>query len=106
MLKTGAFTTEPIHIGAEQEFCLVNKNWEPSDQAVEILEAINEPHFTAELTRYNLEINLDPIPLGGGCFSQMHKQLNTLLDYGQEVAEKFKNNIVLPGYSPQSAPAT
>jgi len=100
MLETGAFTTDPIHIGAEQEFCLVNKNWEPSDQAVEILEAINEPHFTAELTRYNLEINLDPFPLGGTCFSQMHKQLNTLLDHGQEVAEKFKNNIVITGILP------
>jgi CBS domain-containing protein len=100
MYREGAFATDPIHIGAEQEFCLVNDHWEPSDQAVEILEAIDEPHFTPELTRYNLEINLDPLPLTGTCFSDMHRQLNMLLDHGQAVAEKFNNNIILTGILP------
>ena len=95
MLEEGTFTTDPMHIGAEQEFCLVNEHWEPSNQAVEVLEAIDEPHFTPELTRYNLEINLDPRPLTGNCFSDMHRQLNDLLDHGQEVAEKFRNNIII-----------
>ena len=100
MLEEGTFTTDPMHIGAEQEFCLVNEHWEPSNQAVEVLEAIDEPHFTPELTRYNLEINLDPRPLTGNCFSDMHRQLNDLLDHGQEVAEQFRNNIIITGILP------
>lgn len=100
MLRTGAFLKAPYHIGAEQEFCLVNRQWDPSDQAPEILEDIPDPHFTSELTRYNLEINLDPRPVGGTCFSDMHRQLNSLLDMGQAAAEKHGNNIVLTGILP------
>ena len=100
MLEEGTFLKDPIHIGAEQEFCLVNDNWDPSDRAVEILADIDEPHFTSELSRYNLEINLDPRPLTGTCFSDMHRQLNELLDYGQEVAGKHRNYIILTGILP------
>lgn len=100
MLRDDYFLKEPIHIGAEQEFCLVDENWQPSDKAMDILEDINEEHFTPELTRYNLEINLDPRPLKGTCFSEMHRQLNDLLDYGQEVAEKHKNYIIITGILP------
>ena len=59
----------------------------PADSAPEItsVAALPDPHFTFELTRSNLEINLDPRPLEGSCFSEMHRQLNTLLDQGQEV---------------------
>jgi len=100
MLRSGAFLKAPFHIGAEQEFCLVNRQWDPSDQAPEILKDIPDPHFTSELTRYNLEINLDPRPVGGTCFSEMHRQLNSLLDLGQAVAEKHGNNIILTGILP------
>ncbi|MEJ2161761.1 MAG: CBS domain-containing protein [Robiginitalea sp.] len=100
MLRDDLFLKEPIHIGAEQEFCLVDEDWEPSDKAMAILKDIQEEHFTPELTRYNLEINLDPRPLEGTCFSDMHRQLNDLLDYGQEVAEKHKNYIILTGILP------
>ena len=100
MLQKGMFLKEPIHIGAEQEFCLVNKNWEPSNKAMEILADIKDPHFTSELTLYNLEINLDPRPLKGTCFSEMHRQLNTLLDYGQEIADKHGNYVILTGILP------
>ena len=100
MLQEDLFLKEPIHIGAEQEFCLVDEHWEPSDKAMEILKDIQEEHFTPELTRYNLEINLDPRPLKGTCFSDMHRQLNDLLDHGQAVAEKHKNYIILTGILP------
>ena len=41
MLKKGMFQKTPVHVGAEQEFCLVNEFWEPSDLGVEILNEIN-----------------------------------------------------------------
>ncbi|WP_445386397.1 CBS domain-containing protein [Robiginitalea sp. IMCC44478] len=100
MLKEQVFENEAIHIGAEQEFCLVNEDWEPSNQAPEILKEIDEKHFTNELTCYNLEINLDPLRLEGSCFSQMHKQLNALLDRAQEAADVFQNKIIITGILP------
>lgn len=87
-------------IGAEQEFCLVKKDFRPSPDAPEILEAINEKHYTPELARWNLEINLDPLELKNGCFSGMHRQLDELLERGYKVSKEFDNNIVLTGILP------
>lgn len=79
MLKKGMIETEPIRIGAEQEFCLVKPNYSPSDNALEILKDIDDEHFTTEIGNYNLEANLDPLELKGSCFSNLHNQLDSLL---------------------------
>ncbi len=100
MLKNGLFEETPIHIGAEQEFCLVDESWEPSDQGVEILKDLDDPHFTSELNRYNLELNLEPVALGGGCFLELHEQLNRLLAHAKETAGKHKAKVILTGILP------
>lgn len=35
---------------------------------MQLLELLEDPHFTTELARFNLEINLDPLPFGGTAF--------------------------------------
>lgn len=100
MLKEGKFEKAPLHVGAEQEFCLVNEIWNPSDKADEVLHELNDPHFTNELTRYNLEINLEPHLLEGTCFSELHKQLNELLLKAKEAAAKYGNKVILTGILP------
>lgn len=100
MLKMGRFEKSPIRIGAEQEFCLADESWNPSNKAEEVLEEINDDHFTNELTRYNLEINLNPYVLEGDCFSQLHKQLDDLLLKAKKAADKFGDNIILTGILP------
>ena len=100
MLDKKMFTTVPVRIGAEQEFCLANENWEPSKDAERVLKEINDPHFTSELTLYNLEINLDPLVLEGSCFSELHQKLNELLSHAEEAAEKLNNKVVLTGILP------
>lgn len=88
-------------IGAEQEFCVVDRQFRPSYRGPEILAAINESHFTAEVARYTLEINLDPQPLQDRAFSEMEKQLNRLLTHAAHVARKFDGNqVVLAGILP------
>lgn len=72
MLKKGMFANDVIRIGAEQEFCLVDTNWEPSNKAMSVLKAIDDDHFTTEIAKYNLEANLDPLILTGTCFSELH----------------------------------
>ena len=63
MLKEDMFETDPLHIGAEQELCIVNHDCEPSMKALEILDKIDDEHYTNELALFNLEINLDPFQL-------------------------------------------
>jgi len=100
MLENGLIETGITRIGAEQEFCLVKKDWRPADNSEEILKQINDPHFTTELARYNLEINLDPIELKGDCFSKMERQLTQLLSRAEKAAEKNNTNIILTGILP------
>ncbi|MCX2718495.1 CBS domain-containing protein [Lentiprolixibacter aurantiacus] len=100
MLKMGMFENSPIRIGAEQEFCLADESWNPSNKAEKVLEEINDDHFTNELTRYNLEINLDPYLLEGDCFSKLHEQLDRLLLKAKEAADKVGDRIILTGILP------
>lgn len=100
MLENDMFTKDPVMVGAEQEFCLTDAEWNPSDKAEVILKEINDPHFTSELTRYNLEINLDPLVLNGNCFSELHGKLNTLLDLAKEKAQNHDNKVLLTGILP------
>ncbi|MDH5476106.1 MAG: CBS domain-containing protein [Cyclobacteriaceae bacterium] len=100
MLEKDLIESDITRIGAEQEFCLVNKNWRPSTKALEILKTIDDPHFTTELALYNLEINLDPKELTKDCFSQMESQLMYLLSKAKKAAKKSEAKILLTGILP------
>ena len=100
MIERGMIENDVTRIGSEQEFCLVNENWRPSKNAEQLLEEINDPHFTTELARYNLEINLDPVELKGKCFSKIKDQLTTLLDKAKAVASKKDSKVILTGILP------
>lgn len=100
MLERGMFEKDTIRIGAEQEFCLVDSKWEPSDKAMEVLKAIDDDHFTTEIARYNLEANLDPYVLIGDCFSRLHIKLDQLMAKARREAAKQGLKIILTGILP------
>ncbi|PCE66802.1 CBS domain-containing protein [Sediminicola luteus] len=100
LLQNDRFETGVTRIGAEQEFCLVDEKWRPSLHAVPILENLQDPHFTTELAKYNLEINLDPFELQGDCFQQVENQLRQLLAQAKTKAAEFGDRILLTGILP------
>lgn len=100
MLDRGLFESGVTRIGAEQEFCLVDKHFKPSLNALEVLQKVKDDHFTPELAKYNLEINLDPRPLTGENLSKMHAQLNDLLEKASEAALSIDEQIILAGILP------
>ncbi len=100
MLEKGLIESGVTRIGSEQEFCLVNKNWRPSKKSGEILNDINDSHFTTEIALFNLEINLDPIELKQDAFSQVENQLMNLLEKAKIIAKKNNNRIILTGILP------
>lgn len=79
MIEQDLIEKSPIRIGAEQEFCLVDNEFMPKNNSLEVLETINDNHFTTEIGEYNLEINSDPLLLETDCFSRLHNQLKYLL---------------------------
>jgi CBS domain-containing protein len=100
MIKDGRIEKEPIRIGSEQEFCLTDRDWTPSKKAVKILEQVNDEHFTTELALYNLEINMDPLVLGGKCFSEMMAGQLELLDKAKKISAENDTEILLTGILP------
>ena len=100
MLKEDMFEKNPLHIGAEQELCLVNHDFEPSMKALDLLDEIEDEHYTNELALFNLEINLDPFQLHNNCFSEMEKQLFELLDKGKKIATQHQAHILMAGILP------
>ena len=100
MLANGQIESGITRIGAEQEFCLTDDQWQPAMNAPQILDTIEDEHFTSELARYNLEINLDPLKLEGKCFSNMEADLKKLLKLAKSKVEAQDSRIVLTGILP------
>jgi len=101
MIKSDAFEKGIQRIGAEQELCIVDQYYRPSFNALEILEKINDPHFTTELGLFNLEANLDPLELKGKCFSQLENDLHDLIEKAIKAAQSIDfNKIILTGILP------
>ncbi|GAB4405307.1 MAG: glutamate-cysteine ligase family protein [Microscillaceae bacterium] len=100
MLADDWFENTDMHIGAEQEICLIDENNKPAPANMAILERLKHPNFTTELARFNLEANLDPLPLRNDCFSSLESQINMLLALLKDVAREFDVKILLTGILP------
>ena len=100
MLDQGMIESGKTRIGAEQEYCLVREDLRPAMTGPEILPTIGDSHFTSELAKWNLEINLDPQDAGPGCFDRMEMQLNSLLAKAYESADAFNSKVILTGILP------
>ncbi|MBV8454080.1 MAG: CBS domain-containing protein [Deltaproteobacteria bacterium] len=100
MIDQGAIESGVRRIGAEQELFLIDHSWRAAPVAMEILEAVNDPHFTTELGRFNLEINLDPLELGGDCLARMEHELNALLAKVRAIAHAHGAEAALTGILP------
>jgi CBS domain-containing protein len=100
MLQEERFEAGVRRIGAEQELFLVDHLWRPAPISTEVLEALDDPHFTTELGRFNLEFNLDPHIFGGSCLRDMEWQLGELLGKARAAAQKCGGDVVLTGILP------
>lgn len=100
MIERGMIESGVRRIGAEQELFLVDQAWRPAPISMELLDAIDDPHYTTELGRFNLEINLDPLPFDGVCLTQLEQDLRDLLTKLRTVAHRQSADITLTGILP------
>ncbi len=100
MLAEGMFETGTTRIGAEQELFLIDRSHRPAPLALEVLEAIDDPRFTTELARFNLEANLDPIVLGADTLSRLETQLDEVVAVARRGARKLGAEVLLAGILP------
>jgi len=100
MLDEDMFETDVQRIGAEQEMFLIDRNFQPASLAEEVLALSNDDRLVNELTRFNLEANLDPIVFDGSCFSELESKLNEMLDYVRSLTAQVDTDVVLAGILP------
>jgi CBS domain-containing protein len=79
---------------------LIGEDGRPAAKALEVLAAIDDPHFTTELALFNLEFNLDPFDLAPNVLSQMENQILELLEMAHRGAEAAGARVVLTGILP------
>jgi len=91
-------------IGAEQELFLVDRGWRPAPVADKVLRTLDDPHFTNELARFNMEFNLDPTPFGDRCLSRMESDLNSYLRRARAAARSHDAEAILAGILPTIRP--
>jgi len=100
MLEEGWFNEEPIHIGAEQEICIVDKHYKPAPVSLDILSQIDDERYTTELAKFNIEANMRPLVFEKNCFSQMEQNLNGIMDKLYKIGDKEGVHFVQTGILP------
>ena len=100
MLENGLIESGVRRFGCEQEMFLVNRAWRPAPVAMEVLERLDGEAFSTELARFNLEMNVEPMILGGACLSTLQESIEELLDMAREAASEEGADVVLAGILP------
>lgn len=100
MLEHGWFNTDPIHIGAEQEMCLVDHHCKPNPISLQVLDKLQDDSFTTEIAKFNLEVNLPPLPFAGTCFSELEGITIQKLDSLKPWQDELGFDTVITGILP------
>ncbi len=100
MIEKDWFETGQMHIGAEQEFCLIDKHYKPAIKANEVLRKLENPSFTTELAQFNIEANLAPQAFKNDCFAKLENELNSLLAKLEPVCKDLEIDYLLTGILP------
>lgn len=100
MIEKDMIEKDIKRIGAEQELCLVDATWRPAPIILDVLNKINDPHFTTELAKFNLEINLDPIEFKKNCLSILESNLQKYISKAEKILNKQNAKVILTGILP------
>jgi hypothetical protein len=75
MLRDSQFPTGPEQVGLEVEFYLVDEAGSPAMCNADVLAAINNPDWSPELGRFNIEVNMAPRLLAGDALATLEQLL-------------------------------
>ncbi len=87
-------------IGFEIETWIVDHNYFPASINQQLLEALDNPLVVPELSRFNLELNCEPLPLEGDALGRAHDALTKVWAACNETAHRLDANLVLIGTLP------
>jgi CBS domain-containing protein len=100
MLRDGRLEHGITRIGLEQEFFLTDRDGRPAPIGAEVLATLQDPSFTTEIGRFNLELNVDPLVLGAGAIDALERELRDALARSRAAARQHGAEVTLSGILP------
>ena len=100
MLHEDMFETGVRRIGAEQELFMVDERGEPAPIIEEVLERNTDERIVTELTKFNIEFNMDPLQYGGDCFQDMERATEELIEKVRALTQEVGGDIAMTGILP------
>jgi len=100
MLHEDMFETGVRRIGAEQELFMVNERGEPAPVIEQVLEQNTDERIVTELTKFNVEFNMDPLQYGDDCFAQMEAATSELIEEVRELTRQVDSEVAMTGILP------
>src|SRR6184192_3771396 len=100
MLAESKFDFERPLTGLEIEFNLVDANTDPAMRNEEVLNAIANEVFQAEVGQFNIEFNAKPSSLAGKAAADLETELRASLNEANARALEIGAHIVMIGILP------
>lgn len=100
----GGFSDRRYVLGAELEAWLVDRDGRPAALNEAFLDALNDPCVVPELSRYNIELNCLPRPLGPGAIEAMHAEMSGTWERCRVVAQDLGADLACIGILPTLRP--
>ncbi|MDF5752280.1 glutamate--cysteine ligase [Spongiactinospora sp. TRM90649] len=100
LLARPGFGVGPGSVGAELELFLVRPDGGPLPRNEEVRAALGDDRVVLELGRFNLEINLTPVPLAGRPFSALDGEIREMVAAVDGAAATQGGGVVAIGILP------
>ncbi len=86
--------------GLELEAWLIDRNCLPTPHSDEFISTTNDPRVVHELSKFNFELNADPRPLAGDCFSATRADVETLWQRCRRAGDTLDMRMLMIGILP------
>ena len=100
MLLESRFDDGPCRVGLEIEFNLVDSLGHASMTNADVLAAIDDPAWTSELGKFNVELDSDPATLSGSVFSIIEASVANAMAHAFKRAEEAGSRMLMVGILP------
>ncbi len=100
MLHEDMFETGVRRIGAEQELFMVDERGEPAPIIEDVLERNTDDRIVTELTKFNVEFNMEPLRYGEDCFQEMERTTAELVEKVRTLTQEVGGDIAMTGILP------
>ncbi|EIC31440.1 hypothetical protein [Methylomicrobium album] len=103
VIERNSCSKQPPVAGFELEAWLVDRAMRPAPVNKQYLETLSDPLASAELAKFNFELNCEPAPLTGNVFGQLHERLERTWQNAVRHAERMDHSAVMIGILPTLA---